>query len=53
MDVENVVSIVLRLVHIVFGVFWAGSAMFLAFILEPRGHVPSSGVRVRHRVDVV
>jgi hypothetical protein len=28
--------VVLRLLHIVFGVFWAGSAMFMAVILEPR-----------------
>lgn len=26
----------LRLLHIVFGVFWAGSAMFFALILQPR-----------------
>jgi hypothetical protein len=27
---------ILRILHIVFGVFWAGSAIFLAAILEPR-----------------
>ncbi len=27
---------VLRLLHIVFGVFWAGSAFFMAVLLEPR-----------------
>ncbi len=27
---------ILRILHIVFGVFWAGSAIFLATILEPR-----------------
>ena len=33
MEAEFVVA---RLLHIVFGVFWAGSAMFMAVILEPR-----------------
>ena len=28
--------VVLRIVHILAGVVWAGSAIFLAFILEPR-----------------
>jgi len=28
--------VVVRLLHIVFGVFWAGSSVFLALILEPR-----------------
>ena len=32
----NVEMVVLRLLHIVFGVFWVGSALFLAAILEPR-----------------
>jgi uncharacterized membrane protein len=32
----NVEFVVLRLIHIVFGVFWAGSALFMAIILEPR-----------------
>ncbi len=27
---------ILRLVHIVFGVFWAGSAIYFALILQPR-----------------
>ena len=33
MDVEMVV---LRLLHIVFGVFWMGTMLFLVLILEPR-----------------
>ena len=33
MDFEMVT---LRLIHIVFGVLWAGSATFFAFILQPR-----------------
>ena len=32
----NIEFIILRILHIVFGVFWAGSAIFLASILEPR-----------------
>ena len=32
----NIEMVVLRLLHIVFGVFWAGSALFLALVLEPR-----------------
>ena len=32
----NAEFVVLRILHIVFGVFWAGSAIFLATILEPR-----------------
>ena len=32
----NTEILVLRLVHIVFGVFWAGSAIFFALILQPR-----------------
>ena len=32
----NTEFVVLRLIHIVFGVFWAGTAIFLATILEPR-----------------
>lgn len=32
----NYEMITLRLLHIVFGVFWAGSAIFIAFILQPR-----------------
>ena len=32
----NVEMVILRLLHIVFGVFWAGSALFFAFILQPR-----------------
>ena len=32
----NVEMVVLRLLHIVFGVFWAGSAVFLVFIIDPR-----------------
>ena len=32
----NVELIILRLLHIVFGVFWAGSAIFFAVILQPR-----------------
>lgn len=30
--------VVLRLLHIVFGVFWAGSTFFLTLVLEPRLH---------------
>ena len=33
MDVELVI---LRILHIGFGVFWVGSAMFMSLILEPR-----------------
>jgi uncharacterized membrane protein len=33
MDLEIVVA---RLIHIVFGVFWVGSAVFLVFVVEPR-----------------
>ncbi len=33
---EDPLMVVLRIVHIVAGVFWAGSALFLAFILVPR-----------------
>ena len=32
----NYEIIILRLLHIVFGVFWAGSAIFFAGILQPR-----------------
>lgn len=32
----NYEVILLRLLHIIFGVFWAGSAIFIAFILQPR-----------------
>ncbi len=32
----NIEIAALRSMHIVFGVFWAGSAIFLATILEPR-----------------
>ena len=28
--------IILRILHIIFGVFWAGSSIFVATILEPR-----------------
>ena len=38
MDAEFVF---LRVLHIVSGMFWAGSAMFLAFILEPRALGPA------------
>ena len=33
---DDPLMIVLRLIHIVFGAFWVGSAVFLALILEPR-----------------
>lgn len=33
---EDPLMVVLRIVHIVAGMFWAGSALFLAFILVPR-----------------
>ena len=32
----NYELVILRLLHIVFGVFWAGSAIFFAGILQPR-----------------
>ena len=32
----NVEFVIVRVVHIGFGVFWAGSALFMAIILEPR-----------------
>ena len=32
----NYEMIILRLLHIVFGVFWAGSAIFFALILQPK-----------------
>ncbi len=32
----NYEFVILRLLHIVFGVFWAGSAIFFALILQPR-----------------
>ena len=35
-DLMNYEFVILRLLHIVFGVFWAGSAIFFAFILQPR-----------------
>jgi hypothetical protein len=28
--------VILRLVHIVFGAFWAGAALFMAFVVMPR-----------------
>ena len=31
----HALQLVLRLVHIVFGVFWVGAAFFLAMFLEP------------------
>ena len=34
----NAEMVVLRLLHIVFGVFWAGSAIFFAAVLQPRLH---------------
>ena len=33
---DDPLMIILRLIHIVFGAFWVGSAVFLALILEPR-----------------
>ena len=41
----DVVMVVLPLLHIVFGVFWAGSALFLALILEPRLRVLGPAVQ--------
>ena len=32
----NYEMVILRMLHIVFGVFWAGSAIFFAAILQPR-----------------
>ena len=37
--------VVLRLLHIVFGVFWAGSAIFFAAILQPRLHRLEPAIR--------
>ena len=37
--------IALRLIHITFGVFWAGSAIFFAVILQPRLHTLEPAVR--------
>ena len=31
----NVQMVIVRIIHIGFGMFWAGSALFLAFVLEP------------------
>ena len=31
----NVEMVIVRIVHIGSGMFWAGSALFLAFVLEP------------------
>ncbi len=39
--------ITLRILHIVFGVFWAGSAMFFAVILQPRLHTLEPAIRLR------
>lgn len=39
--------ITLRILHIVFGVFWAGSAIFFAAILQPRLHTLDLAVRLR------
>lgn len=39
--------ITLRILHIVFGVFWAGSAIFFAAILQPRLHTLDLPVRLR------
>jgi len=33
MDTDIIVA---RILHFVFGVFWAGTAFFMAVILEPR-----------------
>ena len=33
---DDPLMVVLRIVHIVFGMFWAGTAVFLAVILDPR-----------------
>ena len=37
--------IFLRLLHIIFGSFWVGSAIFFAFILEPQTRALGSDVR--------
>ena len=37
--------ITLRILHIVFGVFWAGSALFFAGVLQPRLHTLEPAVR--------
>ena len=39
--------LLLRVLHIVFGVFWAGSAIFFAAILQPRLHTLEPAVRLR------
>ena len=36
MDDVDVLMIALRIIHVVAGVFWAGSAFFMVMILEPR-----------------
>ncbi|MAG35077.1 MAG: hypothetical protein CL878_02345 [Dehalococcoidia bacterium] len=33
---EDIAILVLRIIHIGFGAFWVGAALFLAFVLEPR-----------------
>ena len=32
----DILAVVLRLLHIIFGIFWAGTAFFNVLILEPR-----------------
>ena len=32
----NLEMVIFRVLHIIFGVFWTGTAMFMAIILEPR-----------------
>ena len=44
----------LRLIHIVIGVFWVGTAVFVATILIPatRAVGPSAGVLMRELMDI-
>ena len=44
MDIEFVI---LRILHIGFGVFWVGSALFLVLILEPRLRALGPAIQVR------
>lgn len=44
----NYEMITIRIIHILFGVFWAGSAIFLAFILQPT--VRTLGTDIQSRV---
>ena len=47
------VLIVLRLVHIVAGAFWVGSALMLALVILPTPRQPASVRRVGHWVAAI